>query len=62
MTRNWLVLGALLTGCDLRPPPPPRTITCTEDRAAERYPETCGEGDDAGTLADEISRSQQLRR
>ncbi len=41
---------ALASSCSLSPPPAPRGIDCDSDRAAERFPDTCGDaGEDSGS-------------
>jgi hypothetical protein len=54
MTSRLLLL--LLAGCAVQPPPEPRPIVCEEiDRAAERFPDECGElGDAAASDADAV--------
>lgn len=43
-----IVLGSL--GCGLRRPADPAPFDCAAiDRAAERFPEECAEGEDAGS-------------
>lgn len=56
MTSKRSVLATLfmvvsLSACELDPPPSPRGIDCNRDRAAERYPEACGDAgdDDSGS-------------
>jgi hypothetical protein len=58
--RGMLFTLLALGGCAVQPPPDPRALDCaTLDRAAERFPEECGEpasdagvGDDASTGED----------
>ena len=47
--KTWLALACCaLLGCPLSPPPDPLPIDCDQiDRAAERFPEECGEPEDA---------------
>lgn len=47
MTIEKLVWLVLLSACALEPPPEPKPVDCSSDRAVERYPEDC---DDGGTL------------
>lgn len=57
-----LVLCVLAQGCGLERPPDPAPFDCARiDRAAERFPDECGDpvdaatDDDAGTPADDAA-------
>jgi hypothetical protein len=46
-------LTACLSACSLSPPPAPSGIDCDSDRAAERFPDACGDGGQDSGSGDE---------
>ena len=53
LRRGLCALALSLLGCAVKAPPEPRPLDCeTLDRAAERFPEECGEADQDASASD----------